>query len=58
MEFINSWKTASKKWGRGALKIRLGKLTFLDVYIKIKPFTAGIILLNYGLKTKNKPIKK
>lgn len=58
VEFINSWKSESKKWDRLAIKLRIGKVTFLDVYIKIKPFTAGIILLNYGLKTKNKPIKK
>lgn len=57
MDFINSWKSKSKKWDRLAVKVRIGKLTILDIYINASTKQAGISLFNIGVKTKSNPSK-
>ena len=51
MIFINSWKVRTKQWGKVNFKIRLGKITFFDIYADFTKKQAGIILLNFGIKT-------
>lgn len=50
MDFINSWKTKSKQWDKFALKLRLGKLTIIDIYADISRKQYGISLFNLGIK--------
>ena len=51
MNFINSWTSKNKQWDKISVKIRLGKITFFDIYADFTKKQAGIILLNFGIKT-------
>jgi len=51
MNFINSWTSKNKQWDKISVKIRLGRLTLFDFYYDRSRKQAGIILLNFGIKT-------
>lgn len=51
MKFINGWTSKNKQWDKASIKIRLGRITFFDLYIDLARRQAGVIILNFGVKT-------
>lgn len=53
MEFINSWKSLTKKNGKISIKVRLGFVTFFDIFIDLPKKRWGFMLFNLGIKNSN-----
>lgn len=54
MIFTNGWKARSKQWGKANIKIRIGKITFFDLYADFYKKQFGIIFFNFGIKKGSK----
>jgi len=57
MELINSWKAKTKQWDKFAIKLRLGRITILDIYGDISRKHFGISIFNLGVKAEKQPLK-
>ena len=53
MDLINSWRSKTKAWDKFAIKVRLGRLTILDIYGDGSRKQFGISIFNFGVKTQN-----
>lgn len=50
VRFVNGWKSTNKQWDKGAVKIRIGKITVFDLYVDRGKRLWGLMILNFGLK--------